>query len=47
MVVAQYMAALGNPERDQRWPTAVWSEPQVAFRASYGLPEIVDGVARD
>jgi hypothetical protein len=47
MVVAQNMATLGNPERDQRGPTAIWNESQMAFRACYGLPEIINGVARD
>ena len=47
MVIAQDMSALGNPEWGQRGPTAVWNELQVAFRTSYGLPEVVDRVARD
>ena len=47
MVIAQDVSALGNPERGQWGPSAVWSEPQVAFRASYGLPEVVDGITRD
>lgn len=46
MTVAQNMATLGNPERDQRRTTVVWNESQAALRASYGFPEIIDRVAR-
>ena len=47
MIITQNVTTLGNPEWNQRWSTGVWNESQVAFRTSYGLPEVVHRFTRD
>lgn len=47
VIIAQNVAALGNPEGGQRRSAPVRNKLHVAFRTSYSLPEVVDGIARD